>query len=132
MQNKTHLGVYGIIFIQNKLVVIKKARGEYTGLFDLPGGTPEFLESFEDTLVREIYEETGLKITEYELLKPVLNIGVFDDVTLRHVGIIFRVTKFTGELKTVSDGEDSNGCVLLDMNEISENNCTPFVCKAIG
>ena len=44
----------------------------------------------------------------------------------------FIATKFTGELKTVSDGEDSNGCVLLDMNEISENNCTPFVCKAIG
>ena len=38
---RSHKGVYGIIRKGNQILLIRKARGPYTGLYDLPGGSPE-------------------------------------------------------------------------------------------
>ena len=55
-----HYGVYGA-WRQNGLVVaIRKARGAYTGMLDLPGGSPEPGEAATDTLERELREECGV------------------------------------------------------------------------
>lgn len=123
----SHLGVYGVLEKSGHLLVIKKSRGVYTGLFDLPGGTPEYFESFEETLKREMLEETGLTVYRYEMLSPLLNIGTYGNTTLRHIGIIYRINGFKGNIKTDSDDQDSNGCAFID--SVSESTCTPFVCK---
>ena len=56
----SHFGVYAAIFRnkQREILLIKKARGPYTGRWDLPGGSPEINELLEETLIREIKEET--------------------------------------------------------------------------
>lgn len=56
-----HFGVYGLVFNhdQSKVLLVKKTRGPYTDLFDLPGGTPENGEDFPKTLEREFNEEIG-------------------------------------------------------------------------
>ena len=54
-QQKIHLGIYGLCIKDDKILVIKKARGLYKGKFDLPGGRIEFGESFEESLKREIF-----------------------------------------------------------------------------
>lgn len=125
----SHFGVYGVVQSENGILVIKKSRGVYTGLFDLPGGTPEFQESFEETLKREMLEETNLVVKKCTLMFPLLSIKTFVDTALRHVGIIYLVDDFYGELKSDSDGEDSNGSVFIDLNAINEKCCTPFVCE---
>jgi 8-oxo-dGTP pyrophosphatase MutT (NUDIX family) len=61
----SHFGVYGLIRRGRQLLLVRKARGPYTGLLDLPGGSPD--PSDRDsaaTLAREIAEETGLKLRE--------------------------------------------------------------------
>lgn len=60
----THFGIYGIAFNkdQDKILLVKKTRGPYTGLYDLPGGTPEKDESYDETLIREFLEEVGTQI----------------------------------------------------------------------
>ena len=63
---KTHFGIYGSIIKNNKILLIKKARGPYTGLYDLPGGSPEPGESYRQTLAREIMEETGCTVVKTE------------------------------------------------------------------
>lgn len=38
MNKKIYIGVYGIILNEGKILLIKKARGPYKGMYDLPGG----------------------------------------------------------------------------------------------
>ena len=54
-----HFGVYARIVRDGRLLCVKKTRGPYTGLLDLPGGRPEFAENWEDALRRELAEEVG-------------------------------------------------------------------------
>lgn len=63
---RTHKGIYGYIERNNEVLLIIKKRGPYTGMYDLPGGSPETNESEEETLKREIREETGCVLVEYK------------------------------------------------------------------
>lgn len=56
---RRHFGIYGVCVRDAHMLVIRKSRGPYTGRLDLPGGTPAPDESREQTLVRELREETG-------------------------------------------------------------------------
>jgi ADP-ribose pyrophosphatase YjhB (NUDIX family) len=123
-----HFGIYGIILSNRQLLLVKKIRGLYTGLLDLPGGTPEFLESFEETLHREILEESSLCILRYRQASTVWNIGKYGNTILRHVGVLYFV-ETEGNIKSNSDGKDSGGCVWCDLEDIEKINCTPFVKK---
>jgi 8-oxo-dGTP pyrophosphatase MutT (NUDIX family) len=61
-----HFGVYGAWLQDGRLVTVEKARGPYTGWFDLPGGSPEPGESAAQTLRRELVEECGVAVAEIE------------------------------------------------------------------
>lgn len=56
MKELKHIGVYGLVIEQNKILLIKKYGGPYDGKLDLPGGTIEFMEKPIDTLKREFME----------------------------------------------------------------------------
>jgi 8-oxo-dGTP diphosphatase len=45
-----------------------------SGAWGLPGGYIEFGESFEECAVREVYEETGLQITDIEFVTATNNV----------------------------------------------------------
>ncbi|MFX1263069.1 MAG: NUDIX domain-containing protein [Promethearchaeota archaeon] len=56
-----------------KLLLVKRGRDPYKGSWALPGGFVEFGEKVEETAVREVLEETGVRIT----LEAIL--GVYSD-----------------------------------------------------
>ncbi|TCC38720.1 NUDIX domain-containing protein [Kribbella speibonae] len=58
-----HFGVYARIRDGNHILLVHKTRGPYTGLLDLPGGSPEPGESWPQTLERELHEELGIRLT---------------------------------------------------------------------
>lgn len=125
----SHTGVYGVIKNSyNEVLLIKKTRGPYTGLLDLPGGTPEFDESLEETLNREILEEIGLNVISSKQLTTILAHVEAKDILFRHMGVIFTCDT-QGETKQDGDGEESGGCVWLNCNEINPKSCAPLVCK---
>lgn len=124
-----HLGIYGVLQQDKQILAIKKRRGVYTGLWDLPGGTPEFFETFEETLEREFLEETGLHVENYTFLTNLLSVKSFGNTILRHVGLIYLINSYSGTLKRDTDDKDSDGgsFIALDTNS---NMCTPFM-KAV-
>ena len=61
---QTHIGAYGLIINEEKIALIKKARGGYKGKLDLPGGGIEHTEIPSETVKREI-EAIIFKDDEY-------------------------------------------------------------------
>lgn len=130
----SHFGVYAVIIKDDSILLIKKARGPYTGLYDLPGGSLEATELLEEALHREIIEETGCKAVA---IKPFVSTSVRyaytqEDGTeslLRHIGVLYQV-EITGTPRMDADGEDSNGCVWVPLDQLQQDRITPFVAQA--
>lgn len=53
----------GILVASDKLLLVRRARSPFVGLWDLPGGFIESGERPEEALHREFLEETGLSVT---------------------------------------------------------------------
>ncbi|MFC1867906.1 NUDIX hydrolase [Thermodesulfobacteriota bacterium] len=56
------IGVGGIIFDDNSVLLVKRAQAPGTGKWSLPGGAVELGETLVDALNREVYEEVSIKI----------------------------------------------------------------------
>ena len=134
---RSHKGVYGIIRQGNQILVIRKARGPYTGLYDLPGGSPEADETPEQTVAREIKEETNCDLISCtNKREKTIFFSQFTKASgevgcLQHTGILFDV-EVAGEPSTRGDGLDSDGAVWMDINTLSDQNATPFVLMGCG
>lgn len=131
----SHFGVYALIAEDRKLLVIKKARGPYTGKYDLPGGTPEPLELLEETVTREVKEETGCNITSAAQMGGFSALYNYTHATkgpstFRHLGVIYRC-EISGTPMAHGDDQDSEGSVFMPYHELNAQNATPFVLQAM-
>ena len=132
----THVGSYGVIIHDGKIALIKKARGGYKGLYDLPGGGIEHDETPLEALTRELMEEIGVSIVKAELLDAVsktfkwdVNDELIQD--LHHIGILYTVEIEGNELKTDADGLDSLGGEWKDIDKVKEEAVSPFTWMAL-
>lgn len=136
MKQHKHIGVYALVIQDDQILLIKKARGPYTGQWDLPGGGLEFGEKPLDGLSREVLEETGLTVQKADLMDVFSHTVVYEldkseKEEMYHLGIIYRVTVESSQnLKTEADGEDSNGASWVKLSELEEVDCSPFICQA--
>ena len=98
-----HLGVYGLVIKEEEALLIKKAVGPYKGKLDLPGGTVNFGERPNETLIREFDEETGLAITDYSLfdVDSVKFLYKENDksIMVHHVGIFYKILGYENDIK---------------------------------
>ena len=122
------LGTYGLIIKDGKILLIKKNGGPYNGKLDLPGGTIEFCESPAETLKRELMEEVGIEVKEFELFDA--DSVSFDwqfkeDVLLQvhHTGIFFKVNDYSNDIKNSVEIDDQNddslGAEFYDIESLS-------------
>ncbi len=90
-----------MIYDGNKVLVQEKVDDDYCGV-TFPGGHVEKGESFTDAVIREVFEETGLKISS-----PVL-CGIKDwsnDDGSRYMVLFYKTDKFEGQLSLSEEGE---------------------------
>lgn len=98
-----HLGVYGLVIKEEEVLLIKKAVGPYKGKLDLPGGTVNFGERPNETLIREFDEETGLAITDYSLFDVDSVNFLYKEndksIMVHHVGIFYKILGYENDIK---------------------------------
>lgn len=122
-----------MIYDKNKIVVIDRKKKDWPGV-TFPGGHVEFGESFTDSTIREIFEETGLTVSNLQMC------GIKDwcENEVRYVVLFYKTNKFSGDLKSSSEGEVwwedidnlSNLNLALDMQDMlrifTENDLSEF------
>lgn len=131
MKETRHLGVYGLIINEDKIALILKSRGAYTGKLDLPGGSIEHGERPEETLIREIKEELNANVKEYELFDTesiVVNWTHHNEKEkMHHIGIFYKVTLKNNNLKSDADGHDSLGAQWYEIADLTQDKVSPLV-----
>jgi len=134
-----HIGAYGVLMVAERCLLIRKARGPYTGSLDLPGGGIAFGEAPEETLRREFIEETGVIIGTVSLLRAASHIARYitpDGVEeeLHHLGLLYTVTRAGDQeapLRATADGEDSLGALWVARADLSPDILSPFAALAL-
>ena len=132
----THVGSYGFIIQDEKVALIKKARGGYKGLLDIPGGGIEHDETPVEALKRELMEEAGVTVQKYKIITATsrtfqwqMEKDVIED--LHHIGILYQVEVLEDTVKEESDGIDSNGCNYYEIEKLHKKNLTPFAIEGL-
>ena len=85
----------------DRVLVIDRQKPDWPGV-TFPGGHVEPGESFVASVIREVYEETGLTI-EDPMLCGTKQFQTEENA--RYVVFFFKATRFSGELKSSDEGE---------------------------
>lgn len=103
-----------MVYDGKKVLVQDKVNKDFGGI-TFPGGHIEKFESFTDSVIREVYEETGLTIESPQLcgIKNWSN----DDGS-RYIVFFYKTDKYNGEIKSSEEGE----VFWLDMDELTNMN----------
>ena len=113
------IAVGGIIFIDNKVVLIKRKNLPEKGKWTIPGGAVLVGELIEDALRREILEETGLVVSVknlVEIAEKIIRDG--NHKVKYHYIILDYLCEFvSGKISAHSDAEDVK---TVDINNINE------------
>jgi 8-oxo-dGTP pyrophosphatase MutT (NUDIX family) len=131
-----HRGVYGIwLNPRARVVVVRKARGPYLGLLDLPGGRPEPGESAEETLRRELLEECGVQVAAIRSWHA-FDLHVTRDsdgrsIDLRHQGWV-AVVDVVGEHLAIHGVEDVVAVEERELAALTASECSAPLWDARG
>jgi 8-oxo-dGTP diphosphatase len=107
------VAVDGMIFIGNKLVLIRRKNQPYKGKLALPGGFVEYNETTENAITREIQEELGVKTKIKKL------VGVYSepdrDPRGHVVSVVYELQIMEGKLKA---GDDAASFELVPLKKL--------------
>jgi len=90
-----------LVYNEDKILVVDRKKKDWPGL-TFPGGHVEKSENFNDSVIREVKEETGLTIK-----KPIL-CGIEEFKTKnedRYLMLYYKTNKFSGKIKSSKEGE---------------------------
>lgn len=96
---------------EGRVLLLDRKKEDWPG-FTLPGGHIEKDETLEESVIREVYEETGLKIKGVELK------GVMEwpwEGEARYLAFLYLAKNWEETLKSSEEGE----CIFIKKEEIS-------------
>jgi len=111
------VGVGGIIFQKDRVLLVKRGRPPGLGEWSIPGGAVQTGETLREAVIREIFEETHLEVEVLALAKVLERIFRDPDgrVAYHYVLVDFLCQCRGGELKADSDAQDARFVPLQDL-----------------
>jgi mutator protein MutT len=102
------VGVGALIVCDGKILLEKRKNDPGKGKWSIPGGLVELGENIEQTVIREVKEETGLDVEKPEHIDVVDNVVLDEDSKVRYHFVIvdYFVKLKGGRLKAASDAEE--------------------------
>jgi 8-oxo-dGTP diphosphatase len=88
-----------IPFPEDKILLIKRNTRPFVGYWALPGGRMDPGENIEQTIVREVKEETGLIVEIVDKVGEYIEKGIKDDIDYEYYPTCFLVKPVSGEIK---------------------------------
>jgi 8-oxo-dGTP diphosphatase len=102
------VGVGAVVICDGKILLEKRKNEPGKGKWSIPGGLVELGETVEQTVIREVKEETGLEVEKPEHIDVVDNVVRDDNGEIKyHFVIIDYFVKLKGgTMKAMSDAEE--------------------------
>jgi len=118
----TFVTVDAVVVQSGHVLMIQRKRAPGKGLWALPGGFVEQGESLRESVLRELEEETKIKLQRIVLDRSITKIEVFDHPdrssrgrTITHA---FKFDLKPGELPRIKGGSDAEKAQWLPLNEV--------------
>ena len=91
-----------MIYDENRILVQDRKNPDWPGI-TFPGGHVEPKESFVDSVIREVKEETGLDIANVQLCG--IKQFPLEEGKCRYIVLLYKTGTFSGELKSSEEGQ---------------------------
>ncbi len=115
--NQPIVGVGGILFQDERVLLVRRGREPARGQWSIPGGAVDTGETLRQAVVREMMEETGIQAEPVALVK-ILDRIFRDDrgrVAYHYVLVDFLCRFLGGELRAGSDALDARFIPVVDL-----------------
>lgn len=97
--NRPKVGIGVIIQNDNNEILIGKRKGSHSPFYSIPGGHLENGETFEEAAIKEVYEETGLKIRNPKVICVTNNLRTYIKENKHYVSINLFTNDYEGKLE---------------------------------
>ena len=125
------VGVGGVVIHAGKVLLIRRGKPPLLGCWSIPGGTVEAGETLQQALVRELEEETSLRVRPGELLTVFDRIERDDAGRLRyHYVVVDFLCEFVSG--TLRAGSDAMGAVFAWPHELAAFDLHPEALEVIA
>ncbi len=115
--NQPIVGVGGILFQDERVLLVKRGKEPARGQWSIPGGAVNTGETLRQAVAREMIEETGIQVEPVALVK-ILDRIFHDDqgrVMYHYVLVDFLCRFLGGELRAGSDAMDARFIPIADL-----------------
>lgn len=127
------IGVGAVVWHQGKVLLIRRGKPPKAGEWSLPGGAQELGETVLQALEREVFEETGIRITNIEFLEVVDLIapgGAHGKPRYHYTLLDFSADAIAGTALPVA-GDDASDAVWADPDTLEDYNLWPVTLRVI-
>ena len=113
-------GVGAVVFRGSEVLLVRRGNEPSKGKLGIPGGVVELGETAEEALVREVEEETGIRVKPLRLLDVLDSIERDDEGGIRfhYVLLEFLCEPIGGELNASSDASEALWAPLEGLEEL--------------